>query len=279
MLVDAGPKALLVPTGVPQLLSAIVHERTGIFFEPDRTQALLEKLEPLARERDCSSFLDYYYLLKYEENGTEDWDRVMDALSVQETYFWREMAQIQALVRIVIPQWFARTDQPLRIWSAASASGEEPFTIVIALLEGGWGNHPIEIRASDGSLSALERARRGVYREKSFRSLPPEYRDRYFTPVAGGWQIRPDIAGRVSFQRANLLATDEIESLARAAVVFCRNVFIYFSAHAIRQILAALAARMPAQGHLFVGASESLLKLTADFRLTELGDAFAYVKI
>jgi chemotaxis protein methyltransferase CheR len=279
MLTDAGRKPLLVPAGVPALLSAIVHERTGTWFEPDRQDVLLEKLQPLAEERGCLSFLDYYYLLKYEENGTEDWARVMDAISVPESYFWREMPQIHALVNVLVPQWFQRTSLPLRIWSAAAASGEEAYTIVMALLEAGWSRQPIELYASDSSPSALEKARRAVFRENAFRALPPALRAKYFVPVAEGWKLRSEVAERILFQRANLLAAEEINTLSRAQVIFCRNVFIYFSAHAIRQTLATFASRMPVGGHLFVGASESLLKLTADFELREIGDAFGYVRI
>jgi chemotaxis protein methyltransferase CheR len=279
MLTQAGRKPLLLSAGVPMLLSGIVHERTGILFEPERHDVLLEKLQPLAEERGCHSFLDYYYLLKYEQNGPEDWERVLDAISVQETFFWREMSQINALVNVLVPEWFQRTALPLRIWSAASSSGEEAFTILMALAEAGWADHPIEVYASDGSPSALEKARRGVFRENSFRTLPLALRDRYFTPVPGGWSLRPEIAKRVRFQRANLLAADEINTLARAPVIFCRNVFIYFSPHAIRQTLATFASRMPMKGHLFVGAAESLLKLTTDFELREIGGAFVYVRI
>jgi chemotaxis protein methyltransferase CheR len=279
MLTDAGRKPMLVPAGLPALLSSIVHERTGIHFEPERHDVLLEKLQRLAEERGCYSFLDYYYLLKYEENGTEDWERVMDAISVQETYFWREMPQIHALVKVLVPQWFQRTSLPLRIWSAASATGEEAYTIVMALAEEGWARHPIEVYASDGSLSALQKARHAIFRENSFRALPVGLREKYFSRVSGGWSLRSEISQRVIFQRANLLAAEEINLLARSPVIFCRNVFIYFSAHAIRQTLATFASRMPSQGHLFVGASESLLKLTADFELREIGDAFVYVRI
>ena len=189
------------------------------------------------------------------------------------------MSQIRLLVDLLVPQWFQRTSVPLRIWSAASATGEEPYSILMALFEAGWSNHPIEIYASDASPSALERARAGIYREKSFRQLPPDLRDKYFTQITGGWQIRNDIAARVRFQRANLLAPEEFGSLARSPIIFCRNVFIYFSAHAIRQTLAAFASRMPVSSYLFVGASESLLRLTADFELREVSDAFAYVRI
>src|ERR1043165_2216696 len=93
---EAGRK-LLVPAGIELLLRDLIHEHTGIFFESNRVDLLLEKIQPLAEARDCYSLLDYYYLLKYEENGVEDWTCVMDALSVQETYFWREMGQVRVL--------------------------------------------------------------------------------------------------------------------------------------------------------------------------------------
>lgn len=279
MLTDTGRKPLAAPAGVSKLLSAIVHENTGLLFDAEREGLLLEKLQPLAEERGCASFLDYYDLLKYETNGTKDWARVLDALSVPETYFWREMHQINALVQILVPQWFERTALPLRIWSAGAATGEEPYSIAIALAENGWSSHPIQVYGSDGSPTALEKAQRAVYRENSFRALPPALRAKYFTKVSGGWELSGAIKQRVSFRQANLMATDEIDSLASAPVVFCRNVFIYFSPHAIRQTVAAFASRMPRKSHLFVGAAESLLRLTVDFELRQVGNAFVYVRI
>lgn len=267
------------PPGAVALLSALIHETTGILFEPEREDLLVQKLAPLLEEIKCSSYLDLYYLLKYRENGNADWERVMDVLSVPETYFWREMGQVDALVRSVAPAWFKRTPAPLRIWSAGCATGEEPLTILMALLEAGFGGHTIEIHGSDASAASLHKARQGFYREKSFRCLPHPLRARYFTPVPGGWQVNPELARKITYHRANLQAREEIESLARFPIIFCRNVFIYFSRHAIRQTLATFAARMPSGGILFIGATESLLKLTVDFELREIHGAFAYYKI
>jgi chemotaxis protein methyltransferase CheR len=272
-------RKLLAPTGIESLLRNVVHERTGIFFEDARLSALREKLEPLARERNCYSLLDYYYLLKYEENGREDWFRVMDALSVQETYFWREMGQIRMLVDTFVPAWFQIKDTPLRIWSSASASGEEPYSILLALLEAGWGSHPIQIVGSDASHDAIQKSRAAVYREKSLRNLPADLKERYFIESGKEWRLRPEISERVTFQQANLLDVEAISPLARAPVVFCRNAFIYFSPHAIRQTIATFASRMPKGGYLLVGASESLLRLTTDFELKEIGEAFVYVRL
>jgi len=255
----------------------MIHDRTGIFFEDTRMDLLLSKLEPLAQRRGCASFLDYYYALKDNDRG--EWDQAWEALSVQETYFWREMPQVDALVEKIIPEWFQKSSHPFRVWSAACATGEEPYTIAIALAERGLGAHPIEILASDASPGALERARRGVYREKSFRALPPALRQKYFEPVANGSKLSEKIMNRVTFARVNLLEPGEVSALARVQAIFCRNAFIYFSRHSIRQTIAMMAARMAPGAHLFVGASESLLRLTTDFELKEIGSALVYVRI
>ena len=261
---------------VPRLLRDLVHERIGIYFDDDRLGLMLEKLESRAETRGCSSYLDYYYLLKYDEKESEEWHRVMDAFSVQETYFWRELDQVRALVEKIVPAWFARTKQPLRIWSAACATGEEPYSIAIALQEAGWGAHPIQIFASDASDSALEKARACTYRERSFRSLPAPLKERYFEPRGEFHFLRPEISSRVSFRWANLMELDEMVETASVEVIFCRNVFIYFSPGAIRHVTETFAKRLPENGHLFVGASESLLKLTTQFDLEEIGNAFVY---
>jgi chemotaxis protein methyltransferase CheR len=274
---EAPPKILRVPEGISGLLRDLIHDRTGIFFEDGRTDLLLEKLEPLARLRGLDSFLNYYYLLKDNDQG--EWDRAWEALSVQETYFFRETAQINALVDKIIPDWFQKSSLPFRIWSAACATGEEPYTLALAIAEKGFGTHPIEIFASDASPMALEKARKGVYRAKSFRTISPALREKYFQAVEGGWQLSSEIMKRVTFARVNLLEPGEISPVARVHAIFCRNVFIYFSRHAIRQTVAMMAARMPPGGHLFVGASESLLRLTTDFELKEIGDALVYVRI
>jgi chemotaxis protein methyltransferase CheR len=273
------PPGLSVPAGVPTLLRDLLHEHTGIYFESDRLDLLLDKLHDRVEALGFRSYLDYYYVLKYEASAETEWRRVMDALSVQETYFWREIAQVRAVVDCLVPAWFKRTAAPLRIWSAACATGEEPYTLAMALCEAGWADHPITIVASDASDAALAKAQKGCYRERSFRTLPAELRAKYFdAPNAEGSRLRRELLPSVTFHRANLVATAEIAPLADSPVVFCRNVFIYFSADAIRRTVASFASFMPDGGHLFVGTSESLLKVTRAFELREVGDAFVYVK-
>jgi chemotaxis protein methyltransferase CheR len=262
---------------VPGLLRDLVHDRTGIYFEDARIDSLMEKLEPLAREREHQSFLDYYYALK--DNQSIEWAQAWEVLSVLETYFWREMSQIDALTKIIIPQWFQTHTTPFRIWCAACATGEEPYSIAIALVEAGLDSYPVEITASDANPMALKKAAAAIYRERSFRSLPIALRKKYFKMTDEGSKLDAAIVSRIKFLKANLAESGDVAALARVNVIFCRNVFIYFSPHAVRQTVANMASKMPAGGHLFVGAAESLLRMTSDFDLREVGNAFAYVRI
>jgi chemotaxis protein methyltransferase CheR len=178
-----------------------------------------------------------------------------------------------------VPQHDAARRGPIRIWSAACATGEEPLSIVMALKESGWFDRAdIEVWASDASTAALEKAQNGVYRERSFRVLPPALREKYFSPVQAGWKVARELHTRIRYVRANLLEPDDTKLLASASFVFCRNVFIYFSAATLTRVVRSFADRMRRPGYLFVGASESLLRVTTAFELEEIGGAFVYVK-
>lgn len=271
---------LVLPEGTSTLIRNLINERIGMFFDNGKSDLLIDKLSPLVIERGFSSYLDYYYLLKYDASALVEWQNVMNALSVQETYFWREIDQVRALVQTLLPEWQARNgNSTLRIWSAACATGEEPLTIAIALNEAGWFERvPIEILASDASSKAIDRAVNGVYKERAFRNLPPQLRERYFEPHAAGWRVRSDIHSRIKWSLANLIDESQIAPLATVDFIFCRNVFIYFSENAISRVVRSFSRFFRPPGYLFVGAAESLIRLTTDFTLTEIDDAFVYVK-
>jgi chemotaxis protein methyltransferase CheR len=267
--------------GLP-LLRDLVHERTGLFYDAGRYDSLSDRLAPLVIQRGFHSFLDFYYLLKYDDReAAGEWRRVMDALSVQETYFWREIDQIQGLACSVLPDLIRQSaNRPIRIWSVPCATGEEPLTIAMVLNEAGWFDRvPIEIYASDASSSAIEKAQNGRYRERAFRSLPPALREKYFVRQDGGSMPIPELSARItSWSVVNLMAPREMAPYAGCPVVFCRNAFIYFSRQTVTAAVNTLADMMPTPAYLFLGASESLLNLTDRFMLDDLDHAFVYVK-
>lgn len=279
------PEPLNLSDNIFIILRDLIHERTGLFYSSSKQNMLADKLSSRVVEHGLDSFLDYYYLLKYDLKANEEWQEVINTLSVPETYFWREYDQIQVLVEVLIPQYLEKfyslsyPCQPLRIWSAACSTGEEPLTIAIALNEAGWFERvPIEIWASDGSSRAIDKARMGLYRQYSFRSFPDALKRKYFVPEADIWRVSPEIHRRIHWSVNNLLVEADIHYLAQAHFVFCRNVFIYFSDTSIRQTVNFFYERMFKPSYLFLSASESLLKLKTNFELQEIQGAFVYVK-
>ena len=274
-------ETLGVPSsGLPVLLE-LVHERTGLFYGNGRADLFAERMAPLVIERGFRSFLDLYYLLKYDEAASPSgWHQVLDALSVPETYFWREIDQVRAVVARVVPELVRAARGPLRIWSAPCASGEEPLTIAMMLEETGWFDRAaIEIHAGDGSPAAIAKARAGRYRARSMRVLPPALRDKYFVADGDTFVPVPQLSRRIStWSVVNLMQEEDIAAFARSPIVFCRNAFIYFSPQSVRRVVDNLARLMPVPGFLCVGASESLLSVTTAFTLEELDGAFVYVK-
>lgn len=263
--------------GAVTLVRDLVHERAGVFYGEDRLDQMADRLAPLVAGRAFASFLDYYYFLKYDPEAPAEWTRVMDALAVPETYFWREIDQLHALVNTIIPALGRQLPRPVRVWCVPCASGDEPLTLAM-LLDERPGMPPVQIEASDASQAALDVAAAGLYRERAFRSLPLPYRERYFTAEGARWRVDPALTRRITWSRVNLADTAEVLRHADVDIVLCRNVFIYFSEAAIRRVVDAFAAAMSTPGYLCVGASESLLRVTSRFELEQVDDAFIYVK-
>jgi chemotaxis protein methyltransferase CheR len=274
-----GADSLGLSGSIPTILRDLIHDRLGLMYELHQFDQVADRLAPLIVARGLGSFLDFYYLLKYSA-GAEEWLEVMDALAVQETYFWREIDQLRAVVSCVVPPLIdALNGEPLRIWSIPCATGEEPLTIAMLLSEAGWFDRaPIELIGSDASPRAVARAREGRYTERAFRNLPPAMREKYFVEGDGYRRVAPELARRVTYDLVNLMEEDQVARHASAPVIFCRNVFIYFSDQSIRRTLSVFERFMPSPGYLCVAASESLLRRTTVFELQEIGGAFMYVK-
>jgi chemotaxis protein methyltransferase CheR len=271
-----------IPERTLHLLRDLIDQHTGMHYDESRLTLMRDRLVPLAMEHGFDSLLDYYYLLKYDANADAEWARAIDALSVQESYFWREFDQIRAVADVILPRLAASGRHLVRIWSVPCAGGDEPLSIAMALEEAGWFSRlAIDIHASDASEAALERAAAGRYGARAFRQLPDELRDRYFDrePGANTWRVKPSLKARItSWSRVNVVQPEQVARLACADVIFCRNLFIYFTEATVRQVVEEFARRMPSPGFLCVGAAESLLRITTRFELQDIGGAYVYVK-
>jgi chemotaxis protein methyltransferase CheR len=273
--------SLRIPERTLPLLRDLVKTQVGLYYDDARLHFLRDRLVPLAVERGFDSLLDYYYLLRYDADASREWIRAVDALSVQETYFWREADQLKALADDIVPTLARRGCSHLRIWSMPCATGEEPLSIAMALDQAGWFDRlDIELHAGDASEAALHRARAGRYGERAFRQLAAPLRERYFlTTGPGEWTVRRELHDRVrSWTRVNAVEPQHWGLAACAHVVFCRNLFIYFDSATVARVVTSLAEAMASPGYLCIAAAESLLRLSTPFELQTCGPAFVYVK-
>jgi len=271
---------LRIPDRTLELVRDLVQAEIGMTYDDSRLHFLRDRITPLVVNHGFDSLLDYYYLLKYDAAAQDEWPRLVDALAVQETYFWREFDQIRALVDVIVPSLAARRGQ-VRIWSLPCASGEEPLSIAMALADAGWYERcDIDVRGSDASEAALIRARAGRYGERAFRQLPDALRERHFTRTGPTeWTAAAALHRRVrSWTRVNAVQPASWGAAAEADVIFCRNLFIYFDSATVERVVASFAERMRRPSYLCIAAAESLLRLSTPFSLEDVGGSFVYVR-
>lgn len=195
--------------------------------------------------------------------------RVIDAMTTNETSWFRDVYPFELLRQVVLPELEAKK-RPVKIWSAACSSGQEPYSIAMIVAE--WEaafppkTTPVSIVATDLSETVLAEARNGLYDGLSIaRGLSAERRQKFFETVEQGHKIKPDIQRRVRFQKLNLMESYTL--LGKFDIVFCRNVLIYFSAETKRRIFDGIARQMEPGGYLFVGASEAVGSYTDAFEV------------
>jgi chemotaxis protein methyltransferase CheR len=281
VLTSGEPRVALGPEEF-RLLRDFISGFCGLWFDDDSAYFLERRLQQRLRERQLDSFLDYYYLLLYGAEREEELSRVVDVLTTNETYFFREMNQLRALTEEIVPELVQRRGgrRRLRLWSAGCSTGEEPYTLAILLLEhpllAGWDT---EIFASDISQRVLHSARRGVYTASSFRCTEPGYRERYFEPVdAGSSRVVEPVRRLVTFGQLNLLAPEQWTILGQFDVILCRNVMIYFNAEGKRKMVESFHRKLDGGGFLLLGHAESLMNVTTAFTLRHFRHDMVYQK-
>lgn len=265
------------PTQVFAILRMLIHERTGIRYGTDDAALIDEKLLLRADEAGFESLLDYYYFLRYDPTSDAEFSALIDSLVVNETYFFREYEGLKVVLdEFVMPAVQARGTA--RIWSAACATGEEPFTVAMMLAERRALDR-VRILATDISERALARARAGRFGARSLRSarLPSEGEHR-LDVVDGCPSLNPSLRQAVQFDRLNLLDESKIATLGKFEAILCRNVLIYFADDAIQKVIRHLMEALLPGGALLVGVSESLLRFDTGLLCEERKGVFIYRK-
>ena len=263
-----------------RMFSDLLRNHCGLHFGSESRFLLEKRLARRVRELGLGSFAAYHYGIRNASASDEEFANLVDELVTNETYFFRERNQLRALFEEIIPDLQERhSGAPLAIWSAGCSSGEEPYSLVMLALEAGLQpGRDIRVYASDISRSMLQRARRGLYREASFRQTEDALRDKYFLQKDGIWRISDDVKKHVDFIHLNLVDRSKIALLGAMDVTLCRNVIIYFGIDTKRRVIETFADKLRPGGYLLLGHSESLINLSSAFELRHLKNDLVYRK-
>jgi chemotaxis protein methyltransferase CheR len=264
-----------------RMFSDLFRECSGLHFGEDSRFLLEKRLVRRIRETDAGSFSAYHYMLRRDASGDQELANIIDDLTTNETYFFRERNQLRALLEEILPQLIAlreaERESPLSIWSAGCSSGEEPYSIVMLAMEAGFEvGRNLRVYASDISRRMLNKARRGVYRPASFRDTEPCLKEKYFTEKDGLWRISDEVKQHVAFTHLNLLDQGRISLLGTMDVILCRNVIIYFDLETKRKVIRTFSEKLRAGGYLLLGHSESLVNVSNAFELAHLRNDLVY---
>lgn len=245
-------------------LRDLIRERFGIYYDDAKRFLFLSRLKARVAKRGFETYQGYLRFLLRDPRREEEFDELASALTNNETYFFRERAQLRALAGPITAAILeGRSTPSIRIWSAACSSGEEPYSLAITLLDAR--RVPaaaIQVAATDLSPAVLERAGTGRYRPISFRATDAETIDRYFSREEDGFVIDPRLRSLVSFSRLNLVEPGAVEGFGRFDAIFCRNCLIYFDRPTQKRVAESFTRALAPGGFLFLGHAESLFHLT-----------------
>jgi len=244
------------------MLRDLIRERFGIWYDDQKRFLLLSRLSTRLAKRGFETYARYVEFLRYDVNREQEWTDLASALSNNETYFFRERAQLKALAAHILDEFLARSPR-VRLWSSASSSGEEAYSLAMTLLDTGKiADAMLSIRATDISPRVLDLAERGFYRALSFRATEPAMIQKWFHPQGDGFVVDERIKRLVSFGRMNLLDGPKVAAEGPFDAIFCRNVLIYFDKPTQKRVVESFAKALRPGGYLFLGHAESLFHLT-----------------
>lgn len=249
-------------------LRKLLKERSGLVLAAEKGYLAESRLLPLARRHGMSTLTELVGALrKGVAFGLAG--EVVDAMTTNETFFFRDKVPFDHLRDVVLPALIAARarEKRIRIWCAAASTGQEPYSIAMTLKEMGAAvaGYRVEILATDLVGDVLERAKAGTYSQFEVqRGLPIQMLVKYFTQVGESWQIVPELRSMVQYRTLNLL--NDFSPLGRFDLVFCRNVLIYFDQPSKIHVLERVARQMSDDGYLILGAAETVIGLTDAFK-------------
>lgn len=257
-----------------------IYDVSGIYITDTKKYLVENRLGRILQEKKLKSYEDYFKHIRGTSNGAE-LNRLLDAVTTNETYFFRENQQLEVLMKTIVPKIIAqhKNSKKLKIWTAACSTGEEPYTLAMMLMENKLPPGQFEINATDISEQVLASAKQAVYNSYSVRNVPESYMKKYFSSDGKTFALNSTVKSSVRFSNTNLIDEKKMRTFKGQDIILCRNVLIYFDTKAKQKAVSALYDALNPGGYLFIGASESLHSVTRALRPNVINKVITYQKV
>jgi len=260
-----------------------IYRKTGIFLEADKHFDKLAKyIDNRAKAIGIDSFRKYFYTLRFEDKDGTEFQELMNAVTVNETYFYREKEQFEVLVNRILPELHALRprQQTIRILCAPCSTGEEPYSIILHLLEEGRliEDRDIEVVGIDIDSTVIAKAKAAKYSERSVHAIPPKVLAKNFKKRTLGYELIDDLIGTVDFKVANVFDKMQMRQLGKFDVIFSRNMLIYFDDASRKEVAMTFYDMVNPSGYVLLGHAEYMSRITSVFKAKKIESTLIYQK-
>lgn len=265
-------------------LSEFIYRKSGIFLEASKHFAKIDTfVTKRIKEAGYVDFRKYFFKLRFEDHDGREFQELMNGVTVNETYFFREETQLDALSTVLLPKLhqLRAKNEPLRILSAPCSTGEEPYSMVLKILEEAHviNERDIEIVGIDIDSTVIEKAKQGKYSDRAIHAIPKPLVQKYFTKSGTMWnQFSPDLCGAVEFKVVNIFDKVQVRQLGKFDVIFSRNMLIYFDDASRKEVAMTFYELLRPDGYVLLGHAEYMSRIVSVFKAQKVLDTLVYQK-
>ncbi len=264
-------------------IGEFIYRKSGIFLEEDKHFDKLSKyVQNRAQELEVDNFRKYFFILRFDDKSGDEFQELMNAVTVNETYFFREKEQFEVLANRILPELHKRlpASKPIRILSSPCSTGEEPYSMILHILEEAniVEKRDIEVVGIDIDSTVIEKAKKAKYSERSVHAVPKGLLAKYFKKKSLGYELIEDLHGSVDLKVANIFDKEQMRKLGKFDVIFSRNMLIYFDDASRKEVAMTFYDRLDQGGYVLLGHAEYMSRIVSVFKAVKLDNTLIYQK-
>jgi len=264
-------------------IGEFIYRKSGIYLEEDKHFDKLAKyIDSRSKALGIDNFRKYFFKLRFEDKDGEEFQELMNAITVNETYFFREKDQFEVLVNNILPELHKTlpATRPIRILSSPCSTGEEPYSMILHIVEEGnvVEERDIEVVGIDIDSSVIEKAKAARYTERAVHAIPKKILNKWFVKKNLGYQLGEELHGTVDFQVANVFDKAQMRSLGKFDVIFSRNMLIYFDDASRKEVAMTFYDMLNPGGYVLLGHAEYMSRIVSVFKARKIDKTLIYQK-